>query len=206
MPSERVREEVGPASLAMKSGVTTGRSGFQVESRPLFRSAPRATDKTYCRWAPSWIFQVSRNELGISPQDFRTMTSATRTTLWHAQRAIQASGILESGIRARAHCGPHLPELRRGGGHPHRYDHQGSTCTKSSPPSSGRSSHTGSGEGHRTGGEVRTHGPPTTPRFWDDSTAPPPASSATATASWAQLCGFRCLRHLPGRHLQRPGR
>ena len=43
-------------------------------------------------------FDVSRNELGIPPQDFRTMTSATRITMWLAQKAIQASGILESSI------------------------------------------------------------------------------------------------------------
>jgi len=32
------------------------------------------------------------------PTGFPDHDSATRTTLWHAQRAIQASGILESGI------------------------------------------------------------------------------------------------------------
>ncbi len=43
-------------------------------------------------------FHVSRNELGIPPHDFRTMTEATRITMWLADRAIRASGILESDI------------------------------------------------------------------------------------------------------------
>jgi acyl transferase domain-containing protein len=59
---------------------------------------PRVTDKTYCQVGAFVDFHVSRNELGIPPQDFRTMTSATRITMWLAQRAIQASGILESSI------------------------------------------------------------------------------------------------------------
>ncbi|MBE0603412.1 MAG: type I polyketide synthase, partial [Deltaproteobacteria bacterium] len=59
---------------------------------------PRVTEKTYCRVGGFVDFHPSRNELGIPPQDFRTMTSATRTTLWLAQRALRASGILETGI------------------------------------------------------------------------------------------------------------
>ena len=90
-------EEVWAASLAMKSGVTLVPASRWNHDR-FYDPRPRATDKTYCRVGAFVDFQVSRNELGISPQDFRTMTSATRTTLWHAQRAIQASGILESGI------------------------------------------------------------------------------------------------------------
>jgi len=90
-------EEVWAASLAMKSGVTLVPSSRWNHDR-FFDPRPRVTDKTYCRVGAFVDFQVSRNELGISPQDFRTMTSATRTTLWLAQRAIQASGILESGI------------------------------------------------------------------------------------------------------------
>ena len=90
-------EEVWAASLAMKSGVTLVPSSRWNHDR-FYDPRPRVTDKTYCRVGAFVDFPVSRNELGISPQDFRTMTSATRTTLWLAQRAIQASGILESGI------------------------------------------------------------------------------------------------------------
>jgi len=38
------------------------------------------------------------HELGIPPHDFRTMTEATKITLWLADRAIRASGILDSDI------------------------------------------------------------------------------------------------------------
>jgi malonyl CoA-acyl carrier protein transacylase len=90
-------EEVWAASLAMKSGVTLVPSSRWNHDR-FYDPRPRVTDKTYCQVGAFVDFHVSRNELGISPQDFRTMTAATRTTLWLAQTAIRASGILESGI------------------------------------------------------------------------------------------------------------
>jgi malonyl CoA-acyl carrier protein transacylase len=90
-------EEVWEASLAMKSGVTLVPSSRWNHDR-FYDPRPRVTDKTYCQVGAFVDFHVSRNELGIPPQDFRTMTSATRITMWLAQRAIRASGILESGI------------------------------------------------------------------------------------------------------------
>ncbi len=90
-------EEVWAASLAMKSGVTLVPSSRWNHDR-FYDPRPRVTDKTYCQVGAFVDFHVSRNELGIPPQDFRTMTSATRITMWLAQRAIRASGILESGI------------------------------------------------------------------------------------------------------------
>jgi malonyl CoA-acyl carrier protein transacylase len=90
-------EEVWAASLALKSGVTMVPSSRWDHDR-FYDPRPRVTDKTYCRVGAFVDFPVSRNELGISPQDFRTMTAATRTTLWLAQEAILASGILESDI------------------------------------------------------------------------------------------------------------
>ena len=90
-------EEVWAASLAMKSGITPvppsrWDHGLYYDPRPF------VPDKTYCKVGAFVDFHVSRNELGIPPQDFRTMTSATRITMWLAQKAIQASGILESDI------------------------------------------------------------------------------------------------------------
>jgi 3-oxoacyl-(acyl-carrier-protein) synthase len=41
---------------------------------------------------------VSREELGIPPQDFRSMADSTKLTLWLAEEAIKQSGILESGL------------------------------------------------------------------------------------------------------------
>ncbi len=90
-------EEVWAASLAMKSGVTLVPSS-RWDHDLFYDPRPRVTEKTYCRVGGFVDFHPSRNELGIPPQDFRTMTSATRTTLWLAQRAIRASGILETGI------------------------------------------------------------------------------------------------------------
>ncbi len=90
-------EEVWAASLAMKSGVTLVPSSRWNHDR-FYDPRPHVTDKTYCRVGAFVDFPASRNELGISPQDFRTMTTATRTTMWLAQRAIGASGILESDI------------------------------------------------------------------------------------------------------------
>ncbi len=90
-------EEIWAASLAMKSGVVPVPSSRWNHDR-FYDPQPRAADKTYCQVGAFVDFQVSRNELGIPPQDFRTMTSATRNTMWLAQQAIQTSGILESGI------------------------------------------------------------------------------------------------------------
>jgi malonyl CoA-acyl carrier protein transacylase len=90
-------EEVWAASLAMKSGITLVPSSRWNHDR-FYDPRPHVTDKAYCKVGAFVDFQVSRNELGIPPQDFRTMTSATRITMWLAQRAIRASGILESGI------------------------------------------------------------------------------------------------------------
>jgi len=90
-------EEIWEASLAMKSGITLvppsrWDHGCFYDPRPL------VSDKTYCKVGAFLDFPISRTELGIPPQDFRTMTSATKFTLWLADRAIQASGILESDI------------------------------------------------------------------------------------------------------------
>jgi len=90
-------EEVWAASLAMKSGVTLVPSSRWNHDR-FYDPRPRVTDKTYCQVGAFVDFHVSRNELGIPPQDFRTMTATTRITMRLAQRAIRASGILESGI------------------------------------------------------------------------------------------------------------
>jgi malonyl CoA-acyl carrier protein transacylase len=90
-------EEIWAASLAMKSGITLvppsrWDHGLFYDPRPL------VSDKTYCKVGAFLDFSISRSDLGIPPQDFRTMTEATKLTLWLADKAIQASGILESDI------------------------------------------------------------------------------------------------------------
>jgi len=90
-------EEVWAASLAMKSGITLVPPSRWDHS--LYHDTrPRALDKTYCQVGAFLDFPISRNELGIPPQDFRSMTSATKVTMWLADKAIRASGILESDI------------------------------------------------------------------------------------------------------------
>jgi malonyl CoA-acyl carrier protein transacylase len=90
-------EEICTASLAMKSGITLVPPSRW--NHALFYD-PRLQipDKTYCKVGAFLNFPISRNELGISPHDFRTMTGATRITMWLADRAIRSSGILESDI------------------------------------------------------------------------------------------------------------
>ena len=90
-------EEVWAASLALKSGITLVPASRWDHER-FYDPRPRVSDKTYCKVGAFLDFHISRNELGIPPQDFRTMTDATRITMWLADRAIQASGILESDI------------------------------------------------------------------------------------------------------------
>jgi malonyl CoA-acyl carrier protein transacylase len=90
-------DEIWAASLAMKSGIKCIPSSWWDQER-FYDPRPHITDKTYCNVSAFIDFQASRSELGIPPQDFRTMTEATRITMWLAQKAIQASGILESGI------------------------------------------------------------------------------------------------------------
>ena len=90
-------EEVWAASLAMKSGITLVPPS-RWDHVLYYDTRPRVLDKTYCNVGAFLDFQVSRNELGIPPQDFRAMTSATKMTMWLADRAIRASGILESDI------------------------------------------------------------------------------------------------------------
>ena len=90
-------EAVWAASLAMKSGITLVPSS-RWDHTLFYDPRPYAPDKTYCKVAAFLDVHISRSELGIPPQDFRTMTDATKLTLWLADRAIRESGILESNI------------------------------------------------------------------------------------------------------------
>jgi malonyl CoA-acyl carrier protein transacylase len=90
-------EEIWAASLAMKSGITLVPPS-RWDHGCYYDPRPRVSDKTYCKVGAFLDFHASRNELGIPPQDFRTMTEATKNTMWLADRAIRASGILESDI------------------------------------------------------------------------------------------------------------
>jgi 3-oxoacyl-(acyl-carrier-protein) synthase/NAD(P)H-dependent flavin oxidoreductase YrpB (nitropropane dioxygenase family) len=90
-------EEVWAASLAMKSGITLVPPSRWDHSL-FYDPRPQVPDKTYCKVGAFLDFQISRSEVGIPPHEFRSMTEATRVTMWLADRAIRASGILDSGI------------------------------------------------------------------------------------------------------------
>jgi hypothetical protein len=69
-------EEIWAASLAMKSGITPVPPS-RWDHGLYYDPRPRISDKTYCKVGAFLDFPISRNELGIPPQDFRSMTSAT---------------------------------------------------------------------------------------------------------------------------------
>lgn len=62
----------------------------------IFDRQPRTPGKTYSRAGAFCDLTVDRKELGIPPQDFRTMAASTRLTLWLARRALESSGLLAS--------------------------------------------------------------------------------------------------------------
>ena len=90
-------EEVWASSLAMKSGITLVPPS-RWDYKRFYDPRPFVPEKTYCAVGAFLDFHISRDEIGISPHDFRTMTEATKITMWLADRAIRASGILESNI------------------------------------------------------------------------------------------------------------
>ena len=90
-------KEVWDACLAMRCGI------FEVPlskwNHDLYYDPdPRARGKTYCDVGAFQNINISRKELGIAPQDFRTMADSTKLTLWLAENVIKQSGLLDSGI------------------------------------------------------------------------------------------------------------
>ena len=85
------------ASLAMKSGIVkVPRSRW--DHSLYYDPDPRVRGKTYCEVGAFQDFRISRKELGIPPQDFRSMSDSTKQTLWLAEEAIKQSGLLDSGV------------------------------------------------------------------------------------------------------------
>jgi len=90
-------QAVWAASLNKKSGI------IQVPSdkwshQLFYNPKPGMPEKTYCKVGGFQHIEVNRKDIGVPPQDFRTMTGATRLTLWLASKAIRESGIIESDI------------------------------------------------------------------------------------------------------------
>ena len=90
-------EEVWAACMALQSGIIPV-PATKWPHEIFFDPRPRAPEKTYCKVGAFQHIEVDRKELGIPPQDFRTMTASTRITMWLAKQAIEDSGILESDI------------------------------------------------------------------------------------------------------------
>ncbi|MFO7714683.1 acyltransferase domain-containing protein, partial [Desulfosarcina sp.] len=90
-------EEVWAASLAMRSGITRVPAA-RWDHALFYHPKPQLADKTYCQVGAFLDFDISREGLGIPPHDFRTMSTATKITMWLADKAIQASGLLASDI------------------------------------------------------------------------------------------------------------
>ncbi len=89
--------EIWEASVNMRCGITE--IPFEKwDHTEFYNPRPRVSEKTYCRFGAFQNLEVDRKELGIPPQDFRTMADATRVTMWLAHQAIGESGILDSGI------------------------------------------------------------------------------------------------------------
>ncbi|MEI7448118.1 MAG: SDR family NAD(P)-dependent oxidoreductase [Desulfomonile sp.] len=85
------------ASLEMRSGISTiplSRWDHSIFYDP----RPRVPEKTYCKVGAFIDLDITRKELGIPPQDFRTMTGATKITMWLANKVIDESRIVESDI------------------------------------------------------------------------------------------------------------
>jgi len=89
--------EIWEASLAMRSGISTVPPS-RWDHDLYYDPDPRVRGKTYCNVGAFQNISISRKELGIAPQDFRSMADSTRLTLWLAEEVIKESGLLESGI------------------------------------------------------------------------------------------------------------
>ena len=93
----RDADEIVAASLGGRNGV--GRvPADRWDHNSYFDANPQTGSRTYSQAGAFMRFTCTRKDLGVSPQDFRTMSQSTRLTLLLARRAVQESGLLESGI------------------------------------------------------------------------------------------------------------
>jgi NAD(P)H-dependent flavin oxidoreductase YrpB (nitropropane dioxygenase family) len=178
-------EEVWTSSLAMKSGITLVPPSRWDHER-FYDPRPFVSDKTYCKVGAFLDFHVSRDELGIPPHDFRTMTDSTRITMWLAEKAIRASGILESDI-PRERIGVLISQNSGEAAEPltdliiRGYVHDILACIK-------KAVHLTPGQLSAVEQEVKSDvWPRTTPHYWADSTAQRAASFATGMGLWGPV-------------------
>ena len=94
-------QEIWDATVRLRCGITEVPLEKWDHSE-FYNPRPRVSEKTYCKFGAFQNLEVSRKELGIPPQDFKTMASAMKVTMWLAQKAIEESGI----------AGSHIPKER----------------------------------------------------------------------------------------------
>ncbi|MBN1106924.1 MAG: SDR family NAD(P)-dependent oxidoreductase [Deltaproteobacteria bacterium] len=89
--------EIWEACLAMRIGIS--KVPLSRWDHDLYYDPdPRVRGRAYCNVGAFQNHNVSRKELGIAPQDFRSMADSTKLTLWLAEQVVRQSGLLDSGI------------------------------------------------------------------------------------------------------------
>jgi acyl transferase domain-containing protein/NAD(P)H-dependent flavin oxidoreductase YrpB (nitropropane dioxygenase family)/NAD(P)-dependent dehydrogenase (short-subunit alcohol dehydrogenase family)/acyl carrier protein len=89
--------EIWENVLALKSGIIEVPPS-RWDHRMFYEPRPGTKEKTYCKVGAFQNVNISRKDLGIPPQDFRTMSNATKLTLYLANQAIKDAGIVDSDI------------------------------------------------------------------------------------------------------------
>ena len=90
-------DEIWENVLALKSGIIEIPPSRWDHSM-FYEPRPGTKEKTYCKVGAFQNVNISRKDLGIPPQDFRTMSNATKLTLYLANQAIKDAGIVDSDI------------------------------------------------------------------------------------------------------------
>jgi acyl transferase domain-containing protein/NAD(P)H-dependent flavin oxidoreductase YrpB (nitropropane dioxygenase family)/NAD(P)-dependent dehydrogenase (short-subunit alcohol dehydrogenase family)/acyl carrier protein len=89
--------EIWENVLALKSGIIEV-PGSRWDHSVFYEPRPGTKEKTYCKVGAFHNVNISRKDLNIPPQDFRTMSNATKLTLYLANQAIKDAGIVDSNI------------------------------------------------------------------------------------------------------------
>ena len=89
--------EIWENVLALKSGIIEIPASRWDHSL-FYEPRPGTKEKTYCKVGAFQNVNISRKDLGMPPQDFRTMSNATKLTLYLANQAIRDAGIVDSNI------------------------------------------------------------------------------------------------------------
>ena len=113
-------QEIWDASIAGRCGIIeVPRSKWNHDL--YYEPESRGPGQAYCNVGAFQNIDISRKELGIAPQDFRTMADSTKLTLWLAE---QVTKIGTSGFRhpPGTHQRADFPELGRSRGHDQRPD------------------------------------------------------------------------------------